>query len=222
MELDELKQAWQTLGRRLERQEAIQFQILKDRKLDRVRSNLRPLFWGQLLQFLLGIGLIALGVACWTRNTGVPGLLAAGILVHAFGAITAAMAGMTMALIGSIDYSAPVLRIQKRMGLLLRFHTWSAAVCGLPWWIMWLPVVVAFAGLGESDPSAEAPLWISISLGIGVAGLLGTWAWSIWSKRSGRSPLRQTASEDWSVADGGDGIRHGQKLLDEIARFEQE
>jgi hypothetical protein len=219
MELDELKQAWQTLGHRLERQEAIQLEILKDRKRDKVRSNLRPLFWGQLQQFLLGLGLIALGVVCWTRNTDISQLLAAGILVHAFGAITAVMAGITMALIGSIDYSTPVLRIQKRMGLLLRFYTLNAAICGLPWWIMWLPVVVAFAGLGETDPSSEAPLWISISLGIGVAGLLGTWGWSLWSKRSGRSSLGQTTSEDYIAMDGGDGIRRGQKLLDEIARF---
>ena len=47
MELDELKAAWQVLGDRLERQEAIQWQLLRDRKLDRVRASVRPLFWGQ-------------------------------------------------------------------------------------------------------------------------------------------------------------------------------
>ena len=50
MELDELKAAWQVLGDRLERQEAIQWQLLRDRKLDRVRASVRPLVWGQALQ----------------------------------------------------------------------------------------------------------------------------------------------------------------------------
>ncbi len=220
MEPDELKHAWQALGRQLERQEALQFQILKERKLDKVRSSLRPLFWGQFLQFLLGIGLILLGVACWTRNTEIPALLAVGILVHAFGAVTAAMAGITMGLIGSIDCSAPVVAIQKRMAFLLRFHVVNSNVCGLPWWIMWVLVVVAFAGLGEVDPNAATPLWIPISLGIGVAGLLGTWAWHIRSGRSQRA--LPEASGEQARHDGGDGIRRGQKLLDEIARFEKE
>ena len=65
MELDELKHAWQALGRQLERQEAIQWQLLRERKLERVRHGLRPLVWGQVLQMLLGLGLIALGVAGW-------------------------------------------------------------------------------------------------------------------------------------------------------------
>ena len=42
MELDELKQAWQTLDRHLARQHDLQWQILRDRKLDKVRDHLRP------------------------------------------------------------------------------------------------------------------------------------------------------------------------------------
>jgi len=214
MELDELKRAWQTLGLQLETTQALQWEILRDRKLDKVRGQLRPLFWWQALQMLFGIGLIVLGVACWTRNTEVPVLLAAGLLVHAFGVATAALAGMTITLAGTIDYSAPVLGIQKRMALLLRTHTLSANLCGRPWWIMWLPVVVAFAGLGEVDPAAGTPAWIPISLGIGIAGLLGTWAWSAWAAKRGRT--------DAPTGDGGDGIRRGQRLLDEIAQFERD
>ncbi|HRN62401.1 MAG TPA: serine/threonine protein kinase, partial [Luteimonas sp.] len=141
MELDDLKRAWQTLGLQLETTQALQWELLRERKLDKARRHLRPLIWGQLLQLALGIGLIVLGVACWTRNTDVPGLLATGIIVHAFGVVTAAMAGLTIALAGSIDYSAPVLRIQKRMALLLRFQTLNSNLCGLPWWVMWVLVV---------------------------------------------------------------------------------
>ncbi len=218
MELDELKATWQVLDRRLARHDRINLELFKEKKLEKARTNLRPLFWGQLFQLLLGIGLIVLGVACWTRNTGVPGLFVAGILVHAFGVITTGAAGITLGLMGNIDYSAPVLKIQKRMAMLLRFYTINSNVCGLPWWIMWVLVVVAFAGLGQVDPQAATPAWIWISLVIGVVGLLGTWCFHLWKRRTPAQHTRETVC----VADGGDGIRRSQRILDEITQFEKE
>lgn len=219
MELDELKQAWQTLGRQLERQDAIQFQLLKDRKLEHARRNLRPLFWWQLLQMLLGLGLVLLGVACWSRNTGIPALFWTGIAVHAFGVAHLALGGITMALIGSIDYAASVLKIQKQTALLLRFQAFNGQVCGAPWWVMWVLVVVAFAGLGDVDPAAGTPAWIAASFWIGIAGLLATWGWSLWSWHRGRG---NASNEATGQADGCDGIRRARRHLDEIARFERE
>lgn len=216
MELDELKSAWQALDRRLSRHDGIQLALFKESRLEKARKSLRGLFWGQWLQFLLGIGLIALGVACWTRNTDATGLFATGILVHAFGVLTAACAGITLGLMGSIDYSAPVLKIQKRMGVLMRFYTFNANACGAPWWIMWVLVVVAFAGLGQVNPQAATPAWIWISLALGAVGTLATWAF-MWKSR--RSPA---ADDGVCAADGADGIRRSQRILDEVARFERD
>ena len=216
MELDELKQAWQAMGRQLERQEAIQWQLLRDRKLDRVRRGLWPLALGQVLQMGLGIGLILLGVACWTRNTEVPGLLASGLLVHAFGVATTALAGITLGLIGTIDYSAPVLKIQKQMTRLRRFYAFNALVCGLPWWIMWLPVVLAFAGLGPVDPAAGTPMWIQVSLAISVVGLLAN-AIGAWILHR-----RAIAAGRGGLLDESGALRRGAALLDEIAGFERD
>jgi len=221
IDIDDLRWAWERLGEQMERSESIQLQLLRETRLAGARRSLRGLYIGMTLQLLLGVGLVLLGVACWTRNVDVAGLLAAGVIVHAFGVLTAVMAGLVIALAGSIDYSAPVLRIQKRMALLLRLQTLNSNACGLPWWVMWILVVVAFAGLGEVEPGAGTPAWITLSLAIGVAGLLGTWAWSAWSRRSGRAS-RLAAAVDRTVADGTDGIRRGQRLLDEIARFERD
>lgn len=216
MELDELKNAWQALGRQLERQETLQWQLLRERKLEHVRRGLRPLAWGQALQFLLGIGLILLGVACWTRNTDVPGLFWSGLLVHAFGVAHVALAGITLALIGTFDYSAPVLRIQKQMAQLRRVYAINANVCGAPWWVMWLLVVLAFAGLGEVEPAAGTPLWIQLSLALGVAGWLATYALGWFAHRRARR-----AGREGGLIDESDAIRRGRALLDEIAEFER-
>ena len=214
MELDELKSAWQVLDQRLRRNDALQFELLREHKLDQVRKGLRPLYFGQTVQFLLGIGLIALGVACWSRNPDVPGLLATGIVLHAFGVLTAVMAGLTMGLARSVDYATPVVAIQKQMARLLKFHTLNANLCGAPWWIMWVLVVAGFAGLGEVDPGAGTPAWISISLAVGVAGMFATWAYFGFRRGGGDGSA--------NCADGGDGIRRSRRLLAEVARFEQE
>ena len=215
MELDDFKSAWQALDARLSRQDRLQLELLRERKLDNARRGLRSLVFGQWLQLLLGVGITVLGVACWSRNLDVPALFASGVLLHAFGVITAAMAGLTLGLVATIDYSAPVVVIQKQMARLLRFHTVNSNVCGLPWWIMWVVVVLGFAGLGDVDRSLPTPAWIWLSLAVGIAGLLGTWAWTAWRARRGPVP-------DRDMADGCDGIRRGRRLLDEIARFEQE
>lgn len=215
MELDDFKSAWQALDARLSRQDRLQLELLRERKLDNARRGLRSLVFGQWLQLLLGVGITVLGVACWSRNLDVPALFASGVLLHAFGVITAAMAGLTLGLVAMIDYSAPVVVIQKQMARLLRFHTVNSNVCGLPWWIMWVVVVLGFAGLGDVDRSVPTPAWIWLSLAVGIAGLLGTWAWTAWRARRGPVP-------DRDMADGCDGIRRGRRLLDEIARFEQE
>lgn len=213
MQLDELKLAWQALGRQLERHDAISLRLLRSDRLDAARRGLRPLLWGQALQALLGLALLLLGLACWTRNLDVPALLATGLILHAFGLANIVFAAITIALAGSIDYAAPVLDIQRRMARLLRFHGVGARICGLPWWIMWVLVVVAVGGLQGIPAGAATPGWILLGLGIGVAGLLATalWAW-----------LRDPPADDPGRprCDGGDGIRRSQRILDEIAGFE--
>jgi len=219
MEADELKIAWQNLDRRLSQQNTLQLALLRERKLDRARGGLRPLIWGQVLQMVLGIALIVLGVNCWTHNLHSAGLLISGILVHAFGLLHVIMAGLTLGLAGTINYDAPVLRIQKQFARLLKVYVLNANLCGAPWWILWVLVVIAVAGLNPNTAQVQTPLWIWISLALGAGGWLGTWAW-LWHRR--HAPAKPAAEGEPCVGDGGDSIRRSQRVLDEIAAFEQE
>src|SRR5690606_24683864 len=65
MELDELKSAWQALDRKLERENSLRLDDLRDRKLGKVHDSLRPLFRGQVAQILFGIPFIALATLLW-------------------------------------------------------------------------------------------------------------------------------------------------------------
>lgn len=218
MELDQLKQAWQALGRQLERQETIDLALLRERKLERARGRLRPLFWGQIMQMLFGVAFILLGVACWTQHSDVPHLLLAGIVLHVYGVVTVAMAGGTLGLVARIDYSAPVLAIQKRLAALRRFYLINGMTVGLPWWLLYVPVLMALAALGGKDIYAGGALWVWICLAVGIAGLLGTWIFHRWSRNPSRAALGRRLDDG---AAGG-GIRRVQATLDEIAQFERD
>ena len=215
MVLDDFKSAWQALDARLARHDRLQLELLREHRLHQARRNLRPLHVGLLLQLLLGIGLVALGVACWTRNLDAGGLLAGGIALHAFGVLNLAFAGILTGLAAGIDLAAPVLAIQKRLRLLLRLQTLNSNLCGAPWWILWVVVVIGFAGLSPQPAAAGTPAWIWISLGIGVAGTLATWAWA--ARAAGRPDGLHAR-----IDDGTGGIRRSLHLLDDLERFESD
>ena len=215
MELDDFKSAWQSLDARLALQNRLQLELLHERRFDRARRNLRPLLFGMGLQAALGLFLVLLGIACWKQNLDAPGLFASGIALHAFGVLHIALAGMVSGLALSLDYAAPVLSIQKRLRLLLRLQVFNSNACGAPWWVLWVLVVIGFAGLSPNASAGPTPAWIWISLAVGVLGTALTW---IWAARAARKPQGLYARMD----DGADGIRRSLKLVDELDRFEQE
>lgn len=217
MELDDFKAAWQTLDARLARQDALQLELLRGQKQLQARRDLRPLLFGTALQGLLGIGLVLLGVGCWRQNPDLPGLLATGIALHAFGVLNIALAGIVTGLALNIDYAAPVLAIQKRLRLLLRLQVFNSNACGAPWWIMWVLVVLGVAGLSpvRVPVPTPTPAWIWISLAIGTLGMFATWWWAARGSRGRRDPMAR-------MDDGADGIRRSIRVYDDLDRFERD
>jgi hypothetical protein len=221
MELDELKANWQALDRRLQQSNRINLELFKERKLEKARTSLRPLFWGQLAQMLLlGLPFVLLAGCLWAGLESRPPLplLLAGVFVHAYGVAAIALAGGTMGLIRTIDYSAPVLAIQKRLAKLRHFYIINGMIAGLSWWLMWVPVLMVLSGLAGVDLYARAPSLVWTGLGIGVAGLLATWWFHRWS-RSAKRPKLAKAMED-SLTGGS--LLRAQRIFDEIAQFEKE
>ena len=223
MEPEDLKTAWQALNRRLERQDAINLQLLREKKLDRTRSTLRPLLWGQIVQTLFGIPFILLASLLWMRAHALPdGLplaaLLAGIAVQVYGIATIAFAGETIRRIRAIDYSAPVVEIQKQVASLRRTYIISGMVGGLPWWFLWVLILTVLAGPGGVDLYAKAPGLIWIGLGIGAVGLLATWWFHRWSRNPARPRLAQGVDD--TIA--GTSLRKARTQLDELRRFEAE
>lgn len=215
MDLDDIKAAWHTLDARFARQERVQLELLRTQRLQQARRHLRPLLVGMALQAVLGVALILLGIHCWQRNPDVTGLLATGIALHAFGVAHVVFAGLVAALALGIDYASPVLTIQKRLRQLLRLQVLNSNACGAPWWIAWVLVVIAVAGLSPPHVGTHTPQWIQIGLGMGVVGTLATW-W--WSARMAHRPDALRAK----LGDGADGIRRSLRVFDDLEGFERE
>jgi hypothetical protein len=213
MELDELKSAWQMLDRHLQQQSALNVHVFRERKLDKVSSGLRRLYWGKIVQILFGDALIYFGILCTMRYLTVPHLLACSVFMLIYGVMIVVIGGIALGRISRIDYAAPVLEIQKRVGALHRAHVIANLFAGLPWWFLWIAIFAleVKANLG-ADLFVTAPSFIEISVALGVVGFCGT----VWFYRS-RDPDRAQSRHDASVPRS---LRDAKKALDEIARFE--
>ena len=219
MELDDFKQAWQTLDRRLERQNEINLRLYADGKLDKAHASLRPLVVGQTLQMVFGALLMLLAGSFWFDHRDVPHLLLSGLVVHAYGLAITILGGMTLGMIARIDYAAPVLGIQQQLARLRRFHIRGGLVAGLSWWLLWIPLVaMALMAAFGADLFVNAPWAIRISMAVGIAGLLATWWFHRWSRHPSRPRLARAVDDSLT----GGSLRKAQRLLDELAQFGRE
>ncbi len=225
MELDELKQAWQTLDKRLQQQNAMQFQLLRDKRIDKMKSSLRPLLIGQIIQILFGAWMVLIGVDVWASHRDVPHLLIAGIVMHLYGVATIIAAGVVCGGIAGIDHAAPVLELQRKLAKLRKQYILGGMCVGLPWWVMWVPFIMTLAMSATgidiyAIAHASSPLanWLNISLAVGVLGLFGTWIFHRWSRHPSRAALGRKLEEG---AAGGS-LRRAQAELDALKAYEIE
>jgi hypothetical protein len=217
LELDDLKAAWQTLNRNLERQHTLALHQFKETKLDRFRSRLRPLAGSQIIQLICGAILVGLSTQFWVKHIGTYHLMGYGIVLQLYGIMLAGFAVRDLILIHQIDYSTPVVTIQKQMAALtawrLRAGTWFAVVgC-----FIWMPaILMLFYWLGADLWLAKPKVIYWFALNSVVCVSLGG-AFVYWFRhgqsRSAKG-LRESAA--------GRSIRRAQAVLDEIARFERE
>jgi len=216
MELDELKSAWQLLDRRLEQHAAINLHILKESQLDRLRSRLRPLAWGQIVQIAAGLFMALWAAAFWSQHRDVAHLLIAGLIVHAAGLSMILLGAVVLVSISRIDYSAPVLAIQRQLAQLRVIYVRGGFVVGMSWSILWIPfVALIFQSAFGIDLYANAPSVAYIGVAVGIALMFGVWLLHRWSARH---PELQRTLDD---AAAGASLVRARRILDEIARFEQ-
>jgi hypothetical protein len=218
MELDDFKSAWAALDRRLQLDNTLKLHALRERTLDKARDSLRPLFWGQVVQILFGIPFILLAALLWISQPAHASSIFAGVLVQAYGVLTIIAAGVVLGQLGNIDYSQPVLGIQKQLLRARTLYIRSGMVGGLPWWFLWVAILQVLAGLTDVDLLAKAPALVWLGYGIGAAGLFTTWWFHRWARRPERAEFGRKIDDALS----GGSLRKALAQLDELQRFERD
>jgi hypothetical protein len=210
MELDDFKTTWQALDLKVEQQRTLSLQGSREGKLQNARRGLWPLLWGQVAQIVAGMCLMVLFGPIWVAHRGTLHLMAPALLMHAYGLMFVLFAARTLALIGRIDYGAPVIQIQRRLAELRRWRTrveWP--LFGIVGCFIWIPMMlVMFNALG-------ADIWILHrkivywDIVVGFACLSIPYGLVQRARRNGGDT-------------GGNSIQNVQEDLDRIARFEDE
>lgn len=214
--LDDLKLAWKTLDARLQRQNALQLDALRDRKIGRVRASLRPLAIGQTVQILFGVVCVLIGVGLWKTFYAIVPVLLAGIVLHVYGVVTIVAAGIVLGGISRIDRSLPVLDVQRRLAKLRKSYILSGMAVGLPWWGLWMLPPMVIVSLQNAKNGVDGlPAWLWISLILCALAAIATLWFHRWSHRPGREALAKRVDD----AAAGGSLRRAQAELNDLERY---
>jgi len=216
MELDELKLAWHSLDRRMEALMSMNQQDLLNQKRSKASSKLRPLAWGQSLQILMGSIIALLSAGFWYSNLETPHLFFAGLSLHIYGIVLIIFGGAMHGMLSRVDYSAPVMSIQKQLAKTRRFYVLASTTLGMVWWLLWVPLMmVALVWAFGVDMYAHQPLILWSWVIIGGGGLLASLGFIYWASK------RPLLSSKLERSAAGKSLNNAQAFLDEIAEFEK-
>lgn len=217
MDLDDLKQAWQSIDQRLQKQEALQRALLLERKAGGLRRILGGFAREQIsVAVLCMLGFFLATSAGGGKNASLA-LTVSALVCGAY--FMAAFAGMFWVIqrVGDVDYAAPVVQIQQRLAALRATYVKVGLWVGMPWLLLWLPFAVvaleAIAGI-DLGHRLEASYWLAnAGFAIVACGLL-----FVFYRRSQRTPDSRLAR---ALRDGlsGRSLRRAQSELEALKRY---
>jgi hypothetical protein len=207
MELDDIKQAWQQLDRRLAA-------IEDDGARRTVHDHLRALRVGQWALVGMGIGLAWVAGSFWFDHRHNAAMLASGLFLHAYALVFVVAGARNLYLQSRIDYAAPVLAIQASLARLRHWRAmWEGWVFGVANCLAWVPMLVMLFAYAGVDIWARSPLtvvaWLCAA-GACLGVFIGVQRWS-------QSNPRVRRVLDCNTI--GAGLRRAGATLDELERF---
>ncbi len=220
MELDDLRPALAALTDRMDALELDLRRSRADSRVGNARRVLRHLGWCQAIVLVVWIVVVATMASFWIEHRSVPHLLAAGLVLHAYGIAAIWVSAVQILLAARTYHTVPVVLFLRRVSELQRFRAVSSLALGVPWWILWLLVTMVGARwLLGIDLYERAPLWIELSLAIGLGGMAVT----VWIARRLDEPPPNARGFRRVLDDlAGRKIRCANLELRQLAGFESE
>ena len=221
MEIEDMKRLWEEQNRKLDASLRLNTRILRESVLGKAATAMTRLSWLLVPEILLNFVVVV-----WLGSFIADHIREARFLIPALvldlGAMALFIDGIRqLVAILSIDYSAPIVTIQKRLGELKIQQVRITMLTLLTAPLLWIPLlIVALKSLLNLDAyMIFSGSWLAANVAFGVAViLLGVWI----SRRTAgwrkRSPLVQRLMRNI----GGYNLNAATGFLSSLARFEEE
>ena len=106
---------------------------------------------------IIWIVLIALVAPSWIAHRHVPHLLVAGLAIHLYGILTICPAVVQLLVMMRTWHTAPVVTFQKKIAELSQLRIICNLALMLPWWVLWVAVLMVVAESRGRHRSLRAP-----------------------------------------------------------------
>jgi hypothetical protein len=215
MELDELKASWQRLDQRVQELTLINHRLVTDAAVRKARWRLAPVVAGAMANVIIGVVIAVASGSLWSAHLDSIPVLISGITLHALGIVFVVIGAGRLALARQVDFSRPVLEIQRSLAALQKWEAWSfhaawIAVCALPLAIV---ISIAMAAMGAhfwERASGYLLINLVVWLAIALAPLL---LYAVSRRRGGKFAARMDAFlTSHSIA-------RARAMIDEIDEF---
>ena len=208
MEMSELERAWQGLDERLAGLERHARREREHRAFDTVRARLRGLTIGQMVQLVVGVGIVLFAGPYWVGHLDdATHLVVYGIAIHLYGLALLILAATQLMAVWRVDYRQPVVTVQRRLVQLAWLRVRSERWLLMAGFVVWVPVIFAAAAAVGIDAWTTNPWSVLANLAVGLAMAAGV-GWLTWrypdrffKDACGRS-LREAQRELAELVDG--------------------
>ena len=191
MDLDDLKEQWADLDRKLDVNIRLNRQLLNATRLTQTRSSMKRLSIYLGLELLLWVAIIvALGNFIY-EHISAPHLAVSAIALDVYSIGMVILLARQIAAALQIDYGKPIATIQKQIETLrvsrIRSTQW-AVLAGVVVWVAFMIVIFKAAfGLDIYEP---AWVWSNVAFGLALIPL-AIWVSRKFGERMDRSPFIQ-------------------------------
>jgi hypothetical protein len=221
MDFEDLQRGWEEQNRKLDASLRLNTRILTQSALGKAETATRRLSWLLLFELPLdALLLFGLGSFIAQHATDARFLIPA-VALHLYVIVLASSSVRQVFALRGIDYSAPIVAIQKRLGALQVERTRVMKWVFLSAPLVWTPLlIVSLKGLLGVDPYAIfSGAWLAANLLFGVAVIaLALWISRRYADRMERSPFLRRLMRDLA----GHNLNAALGFVGSVERFEKE
>ena len=150
------------------------------RAFDTVRARLRGLTIGQMVQLVVGVGIVLFAGPYWVGHLDdATHLVVYGIAIHLYGLALLILAATQLMAVWRVDYRQPVVTVQRRLVQLAWLRVRSERWLLMAGFVVWVPVIFAAAAAVGIDAWTTNPWSVLANLAVGVAMAAGV-GWLTW------------------------------------------